>query len=562
VTLLDARNRDRRRRQVRRSITIGEALRRHGLVGDAIDLGLAGRLRLPRRRRGGAGESAAAHDRPVRLRVALEEIGAGAVKLGQVLSTRPDLVPPEYISELGKLQDTVAPVSFDAISTLVEQQLGPLDAVFTEFEQEPIAAASLGQVHGAMLRDGRRVVVKVQRPGIADTLGVDLDIITDLAGVAHRRDVLDGIVDFPAIADEFAAAIRGELDYRREGRNADRLRAVFASDPTIQIPWIAWEATRERVLVMERIDGIKVDDIVALDASGHDRHRIAQIAAGAIMRQVFDEGFFHADPHPGNIRVLDHDAVALLDFGRVGFLDATAREQLARLMIACVRNDPHRVVEELSAMGVDTGRGDRARLERDLSEILHQVSGTALGDISMGDLIAQIMRLATRHALRMPTDLALLGHTLTVMEGVGRTLDPGFDAFAVAAPYATRLERHQMLPSLGGIAQGSADWLRLMESLPRHAERILRDTTSGGTHITMRVPDLSDAIDRLDRIANRLIASVVVSAVVVAIALVMPTLNFNWPWRLSTWLAVAGFVTVAAIGIWLAVRVHTSDRRR
>jgi ubiquinone biosynthesis protein len=247
---------------------------------------------------------------PQRLRMALEELGPTFVKLGQVLSTRPDLLPPAYIAELARLQDTVPPAPWEPVRAQLEAELGaPVEKVFATLDPEPIAAASLAQVHAATLPDGAEVVVKVQRPDIEATINVDLDILADVARLLQTRTPLGELYDLPGIVEEFAATLRAELDFYREGHNADRFRANFADEPYLYIPKVYWDYTTRRVLVMERIRGIKIDDIAALDAAGYDRYRIGLHAARMVIKEVLEDGFFHADPHPGNFFVMPGEVI-------------------------------------------------------------------------------------------------------------------------------------------------------------------------------------------------------------------------------------------------------------
>jgi len=304
------------------------------------------------------------------LRLALEELGPTFVKLGQILSTRPDLLPPAYIAELSKLQDAVPPTAWDAVRALLEQELGrEVVQVFAELDPMPIAAASLAQVYAAQLPDGENVIVKVQRPEITSLIETDLEILAALASAAQRTPA-GRVYDPVGIVDDFAFTLRNELDYRREGRNADRFRANFAGEEALYIPRVFWEYTTRRVLVLERIHGIKIDDIAALDTAGYDRHRVALRSARIIIKEVLEDGFFHADPHPGNFVVMPGEVIGAMDFGMVGHLGRQDRLNLVRLYIASIRLEAEQIAEQLIRMGATAGKVDRSSLARDIGRLL------------------------------------------------------------------------------------------------------------------------------------------------------------------------------------------------
>ena len=277
---------------------------------------------------------------PIHFRQALEELGPAFVKLGQMLSTRPDLLPPSYITELAKLQDSVPPVSWDEIRQVIEEELGqPPEDIFGEVDPKPLAAASLAQVHAAKLMTRQKVVIKVQRPNIAATIRTDLEIIRDIAKYAEQHTPLGKVYNLAEIADDFADTLNHEMNYQSEGRNADRLRENFAQERYLHVPWIYWEYSTRRVLVMEYIEGIKITNIRALDEAGHDREKLANQAARMIIKEFLDDGFFHADPHPGNLIVMEDEAIGVMDFGMMGHLSDTDRVNLIRLYNVAVRLD-------------------------------------------------------------------------------------------------------------------------------------------------------------------------------------------------------------------------------
>ena len=394
-----------RPRHLARYRRIAEVLARHGFGAVIAQLGLADRLNIPRRLLRRGVEESERVPPAVRLRLALEELGPTFIKLGQIASTRPEILPPAVLAELSNLQDNVPPDPWEAILPLIEAELGrPLPEVFAAFDPTPIASASLAQVYPALLPDGTHVVVKVQRPGVERLIDTDLHILSDIAHLVRER--LPGFVPFDPVemADEFANALREELDYRREGRNADRFRENFEGETFLYVPRVYWELTTRRLMVQERLRGIKIDDLAALDAAGLDRHRIAMHASRLIIREVLEDGFFHADPHPGNMLILPGEVIGLIDFGTVGFLDERDKANLIRLYIAIIQFDAPSAVSQLISMGIADPTVDEIGLERDLRRLLRRYKGLPLKDISATELLAEIQPIIYEYRLHVPSD--------------------------------------------------------------------------------------------------------------------------------------------------------------
>jgi len=302
----------------------------------------------------------ATNARPLHLRLALEELGTTFIKLGQILSTRADLLPPEYLVELTKLQDSAAPVAFEEIREVVVTELGhPIEHVFAHFESVPLAAASIGQAHAATLEDGTEVVVKVRRPGVVEQVNEDLEILKELAATASRHWSFAEHYDLTGLVEEFSQTLRRELDYIREAHSAERFAVNFASDPHIHVPRVFWEATTSRVLTLERIRGIKINDLKALDEQGTDRRWLADYATNVVLKMVCEDGFFHADPHPGNFFIEPSGTIGLIDFGMVGIIDERTQELLAELLITINHQDADRLVDVFFDLGVTRKRIDR-----------------------------------------------------------------------------------------------------------------------------------------------------------------------------------------------------------
>ncbi|MDQ4133166.1 MAG: AarF/ABC1/UbiB kinase family protein [Actinomycetota bacterium] len=377
---------------------------------------------------------------PEHLRLALEELGTTFVKLGQILSTRGDLLPPDYQAELAKLQDSGPPEPITAIRAVIAGELGaPLESFFASFDRRPLAAASIGQAHAAVTRDGRDVVVKVRRPGVVEGVERDLALLEGLSGRVARRWKLARQYDVVALTQEFADTLRAELDYAREADNAQRFAENFAGDPSVCIPGVLADLSTSRVLTLERVHGVKVTDAAGLDAAQLDRASLAQRAANIEMRMIFEHGFFHADPHPGNFFIEAGGRIGLIDFGMVGSVDEETRLVLVEVMGALAAGDGDRLVDSFLRLGVSGGVVDRTRLRGDLLALTQTYLDRPLGDVSVNALLADVLGLVRRHRLLLPPNLALLVKTLGMSEGVGAQLDPSFRITSVLLPFAARV---------------------------------------------------------------------------------------------------------------------------
>jgi ubiquinone biosynthesis protein len=554
-----------RPRYFRRYRQIVEILADYGFGAFLAQMGMSDRMNVPRwwRRRKDIPNGDMTNAR--RLRLAIEDLGPTFIKFGQILSTRSDILPVEYIEELSRLQDDVPPVSWDEARQVVEEELGaPVEELFAQVDPEPIASASLAQVHVAQLTSGEEVVVKIQRPNIDKTINLDLDIVYDLAQQAQQRTSLGSRYEVADLAEEFATALRTEMDFRREAWNADRFRQNFAGERHLYVPKIYWEYTTNRLLVMERIKGIKINDLEGLDAAGYDRKRISANAAEFVLKQVLIDGFFHADPHPGNLLILPGDVVGVLDFGTVGRLDDQDRAHLARLFIAAVQMDVEAVVDQLQRMGVVDHRVDRMGLNRDLRRIMMRYYGLPIYEISAQEVMKIVQPIIFEYKLRIPSDYYLLIKTAVIMQGVGLALDPDFDIYEAAQPYIGKLFRRMWLPSSWGpgVMRMAIDWMDFATVLPRKTTRILDQVERGQLTVQAELPQLDPIINTLDRLINRIIFSVLLAALLVALALLLPRLDYAWPWGLITWIIVIGFFVLLTLAIRLAWSVLRSGRSK
>lgn len=532
---------------------IAEVLGRHGLAYLAGLAGLghffAGHPQVAEH------PTLAEHTPPEHLRMALEELGATFVKLGQILSTRPDLLPADYETELAKLRDHALPVPVEAIRAVIVAELGrPVEELFASFEDAPLAAASIGQAHAATLPDGTEVVVKVRRPGVVEQVAEDLEILQNLAATVARRWDLAERYDPVGLAQEFARTLRAELDYLAEGRNAERFAANFAADPAIQIPRIFWEVTTSRVLVLERIRGLKIDDLAGLDAAGIDRPALALRASALVLKMVFDDGFFHADPHPGNFFIGPGGRIGLIDFGMVGALDDDLRANLGHLLLALTDQDPDRLVDAFLDLGVASGTIDRPALRRDVGGLVARYYGRPLAELALGPLIGEVFAIIRQHRLHLPPDLLVLLKTLVMLEGVGLQLDPTFRLTTAVVPYARRLMLRQYAPGpwLRRLGRAGLDAAELGLALPRQLQRLLAQLERGTLGVSVRPVEVEPLLHRAERMVNRLVLGVLAAAFIVGLAVLLaayrPTGDGRW---VGGFFAV-GFVVALALGVYLA----------
>ncbi len=496
---------------------------------------------------------------PAHFRMALEEIGPTFVKLGQMLSTRPDLLPPAYIAELAKLQDEVPPVPWPEIRRVLIAELEDApELLFRSIDPVPIAAASLGQVHGAILPNGERVVVKIQRPHILPDIETDLEILQDLARYAEQHTPLGKLYNLVEIAEDFADTLHNELNYRLEGRNAERFAINFARERSVYIPEVYWDYTTQRVLVMERIEGVKIDDIPALEAAGYDCKRLAAKAAHLVIKQVLEDGYFHADPHPGNLVVMEGEVIGGMDFGMVGYLTTEDRLNLLRLYTVAVRMDARGVVDELIRLGAAPPTVNRRALIRDVERLLRYYHGMQLREIQINKLVNDILPLAFKYHIRFPANLWLLARSLAIMEGIGLRLDPDFDIFAFSAPYVTKLLVKASLPSrqwIEELLRRALAWDELLNEVPRTGmlllNRIQRDAP-------IKLTIAQSCLIQLDRLVTRLALSIIVAGMTISLGLILPsTAESGW---IVQGIVALGFAISFFLGIWLAYSILRGGR--
>ena len=542
---------------------IGEILTRHGL---GFLVGITGLDRWVPFHHGLLG-----HERreqpyttPDHLRLALEELGPTFIKLGQILSTRSDILPPDYLQELAKLQDAAPSVPGATIRELIRQELGANpEELFAEFESEPLASASIGQAHTATLQDGTPVVVKVRRPDVVAKIEEDLEILQNLATQASRRWDAAADYNLTGIAAEFAQTLRAELDYLQEGHNAERFAENFASDPDVHIPRVFWATTTSRVLTLERIIGMKVNDLDALDRAGIDRQALAKRAAGVAVKMVFEDGFFHADPHPGNLFIEPDGRIGLIDFGMVGQVDEKLRGQLGVLLTALIRNDADRVGAALLDLSVTKQSVDRNQLRSDLTEFISLYKDRQLDQISIGPLITQLLALLREYHLQLPREMAMLLKTLLMDEGMGVQLDPQFNLGEILKPYAQQLALDRFSPHAFAkrLAKAGFASAELAIELPEKLRQLFELIDTAGVEVHLRAAELEPLVGRIERIGNRLVAGMIAAAFIKGVG----ELTMGDRKRWHSWegpLMGIGLGAASALSAYLAWTSRRNKRRR
>lgn len=497
------------------------------------------------------------YSNPEHLRLALEQLGPTFVKLGQVLSTRPDLLPEPYRVELARLQDSAPAVPGSVVQELIEKELGlsPAEA-FASFDPEPLASASIGQAHAARMLDGTDVVVKVRRPGAREQVEVDLEILQNLAVYAGRHWKAADAYDVEGVVDEFARTLRAELDYLCEGRNADRFAKNFAADPSVHIPRVVWATTTSRVLTLERIRGIKVDDLSGLDTAGIDRRALAVRATRALAKMIFEDRFFHADPHPGNLLIEHSGTIGLIDFGMVGEVDESLRNGLADLLLALTRGSAQKAASALADLSVGHTAVDRAVLSADLVPVVDLYRNRPLGEIPLGKLISELFAVVGRHHLQLPHELVLMFRMVVMAEGMGVLLDPQFRLAEVLAPYAQKVvvDRFSVGALAHSFAQSGVDAAAFLSELPDLFRRV-QTAIDTGPELHLRARELEPLVERLESVGRHLVAATLAAALIRGVGDVVTADPQRMQPRRAPLLS-AGLVSVGALGGYLAATMR------
>jgi len=544
-------------RSIRRYRHIVRVLTGHGLYQLLDYLNLAHLVSAKRRR------SYVGHLSPQeRLRHAMEELGPTFIKLGQLLSTRADIIPPPFVAEFSLLQDRVPSIPFEDIKRELELELGgPVESFFSRLDTTAMAAASIAQVHRARLVSGADVVVKVRRPGVVQTVETDIDILIGMALLLERHMPRSELYDPVGVVREFAHTIRREMDLSKEGHAIEKIRDNFAGNPTLCFPRVYWETTTHGVLTTGYVNGIKVSDVAAIDAAGLDRKIIAQRGADVFLKMVLDHGYFHADPHPGNVLILPDNVICLLDFGMVGRLDPGLKGYLADLLSALIDRDVDAVVTILFDAGEVGENLNVSSLKRSVAEFVDSYFDIPLKEIQVGRVLLAFIDLISIHRIKLHPDLALLIKVLVTVEGMGRELDPDFDMVAHLRPFLEGALRERYSPShiAKETAAAAQAYLSLFKNLPREIREILKKINRNKFRIDLEHRGLDRFGRELERSANRVSLSLILAALIIGSSIAMQSgqgpLLFGLPG-----FALIGYASAAVVGLWWVVAILRSGR--
>ena len=507
-------------------------------------------------------EQIARLSRPERLRLVFEELGPTFIKLGQLLSTRPDLIPADYLDELARLQDEVPAFSLAEVHAIFREELGRSpDEVFHYFDAEPLAAASIGQVHRARLDSGAEVVVKVQRPDIENVIAVDLEILAHLAGLMEQY--LEEVQGHrpTAIVQEFARSLSREIDFAVELANIQRFARQFERNPAIHVPLVYPELSTQRVLVMEYVLGIKASMTTQLREQGYDLPLIAERGATLVMEQIFVHGFFHADPHPGNVFILPDNVVCFIDFGQMGRLSRKDREDFTDLVLDLVAGDERTIVDGVLQVTVQLGEVDREALGRDLGSLMDLYLYRPLDELEAGRILQDLLDLVTRHKLTFKPAFYQMMKALSTVEGVGLMLDPKLELIRLARPFMRRIRLERMRPArlAEEIARTGSGYLQLLRELPEELRAILRQLRGGRMRIEFEHHGLQALGAALDRVSNRIAFAIVLAALIVGSSLIVLS-DIPPHWHDIPVIGLLGFLVAGIMGFWLLLSIIRHGR--
>ena len=500
--------------------------------------------------------------RAVRLRKVLEELGPTFIKLGQTLSVRPDLVPLDLCYELSKLQDRVPPFGYEDVKKQIKESFGSYpDKLFSSFDPIPIAAASLGQAHRAQLETGENVVVKVQRPDLRKMIETDIDILYTLAQLANRYMQDIKFFDPISIVDEFSRVITKEIDFTYEAHNIDKFCKNFKGSTAVHIPRVFWEYTKPKVITTEEITGIRMSDYLTQPHSDEEKKAVAANGANAILQQIFIDGFFHADPHPGNLFILPNNAAAFVDFGIVGRLDEDTRDVVVNLLIAVSTKNVSGIIKALEMLGCVAEENSMQDFKHDISDFVERFYDIPLKQIEISTILPQAIELMTRHKLKIPPQFHVMIKALATMDGVARQLDPDFNTIAYTRPFVERLvhERHDPKRIYKDVLLYSSELLDILKIIPKDTYEIIKKIKTGTLKIEFEHQGLSKFIAEMDKSSNRISFSLVISALIIGSSLIIMAnkgpIVYGFPV-----LGILGFVFAGLLGLALAIGVLRSGR--
>jgi ubiquinone biosynthesis protein len=503
---------------------------------------------------------------PEQLRMAFEELGPSFIKLAQILSSRPDLITTRFAEEFKKLQDRVPPFPTDDAVRIIEQETGKrLDDIFSRFDRTPIAAASIAQVFQGRLLDGSDVIIKVQRPNIREQIETDIGILMYAAGLLEKYFPESSFFNPNGIVEEFSRTVRKELDFVEEAHNCVRFRKNFEHNQDIHIPRIFEEHTTGKIIVMERIEGVRIDDIDSIIQQGLDRRRLAKIGVDSYFKQILEDGFFHADPHPGNIYAMPSGQIGFVDFGIVGRVSPELRETMAGTFLALIHKDFDKLIDQYIELGLVPEHVDlesfRKDFKSDLADFLEPLYGLTIKEINFAEYLDTITHLAIKHNMKIPSDLLLVNKAMLILENLGRELDPGFDFIAAAEPYASKLMRERLKPGklFERARKNVVDISDFVTLFPKQVRQVIQKVLKDDIGIKMTHIGMDKFIRDMDRSSNRISFSMIISAILLSSAIMHAT-GAGPIYRGMSVLGLTAFGFALLLGIWLIISIIRSGR--
>ncbi|MFA7148865.1 MAG: AarF/ABC1/UbiB kinase family protein [Syntrophomonadaceae bacterium] len=494
------------------------------------------------------------------LREAFEELGPTYVKLGQLLSTRPDLVAPEFIREFEKLQDDVPPISYAEVSSVCAGEGIDIDEAFAYFNHEPLAAASIAQVHEAVLKDGQKVVVKVQRPGIDRQIKTDLQILMEIARILEKRTDWGQLYRVTEIVDELGEAIINEVDFTKEARNADIFYNNFRKHEHVIIPKVYWDYSSKKILTLEYVEGVKISDPVGLKKAHYNSEKIATHLVEALFKQVYEYGFFHADPHPGNLAITEGEKIIFYDFGQVGVIDRLTREKAMDLLVGMMKYDVNGVARALLDIGIGTQSINQAEFRREISRLQQKYYGLPLSQINIGEALSELIALSLYFRVRVPPELSLVVKMIMTIERIISQLDPQLSIVDIAQPYGKRLLRKRFAPEQLKESAESVlmDYAAVARTLPRDVDNVLKMIEAGEIKIHMEHENLRRFTNKIDILSNRLSLAIIIASIIIGTSLVVGQGSSKLFSRIP--LVEVGFFAAVFLGLVLAYSIFKRGR--
>jgi ubiquinone biosynthesis protein len=499
---------------------------------------------------------------PVRVRQVFEELGPTFVKFGQLLSMRPDIIPREFINEFKKLQDRLPPLPFPIIQKAMEEELDcPPGEIFSAIQEIPSGSASIAEVHEAALKDGTSIMIKVQRPKIEQQIDTDISILFYIAHLLEKYIPESRVYDPVGLIEQFSKSIHRELDFTLEASNTQKFNTLFEGDPTVVIPKVYWDLTSKRVLILQKISGIRVNDLEQIDARGWDRKLLARNGCHVFLKQFLEFGLFHGDPHPGNLLIVSDGVLGLMDFGIVGRLDEEIMESCAQIFFAYMTKDYDRLIEEYINLGFFTDNTDLRAFKRDFIDLTEMYYDRPIKHIAVSEIFSKTLEMAMKHNMRVPVDLMLLGKTLLFTEEVGRQLDPELNLIEISRPYAKRLIKKRLQPKriLKDLTRNISNISKIMKLLPNQLNTLIKKLIKGELKIEFEHLGLDNLIREIDRSSNRIAFGLIISSIIVGSSIIMSLetgpIFYGYPL-----LGVLGYISAGIMGLGLVISILRSGK--